>query len=286
VLTRWRTDAADLEFPLQLYDTRPDFFDFYGIRLLTGRYFQPGETDVAIIGERVAALLWPHADPIGKVMSSQARSLRLQVVGVAKEVTLPSLSDGDELPEIYLPHSGRRTVVTIGWRCVAHCPERQQLVARVKDVDPRAVTVDAVAVEQHFARELARPRAAAQLGATFASVGFVTSGAGLFAVLSYAVGRRRRELGIRTALGATPAVLRRSVSAEALGIAAPGLAIGGAGAWMLQRVLASVTYGVSAFDPLAWFAMILIVTTTTLVAAWRPARQAARADPVELLRAE
>jgi predicted permease len=285
--TRWTTDVVSgLEFPLYIYDIRPDFFRFYDIRLVSGRYFRPGETDVTIIGERVAGLLWPDADPLGKIMSAENGGMRLRVIGVAREVTLPSLDERAELPEIYLPYSGRRSVLTISWRCSTDCPIRQQIVDRIHEVDAGAEPLHLNVVEESFARQLVRPRAAAQLGATFASVGFVTSGAGLFAVLSYAVGRRRRELGIRTALGATPAVLRRSVSAEALGIAAPGLAIGGAGAWMLQRVLASVTYGVSAFDPLAWFAMILIVTTTTLVAAWRPARQAARADPVELLRAE
>jgi hypothetical protein len=80
-----------------------------------------------------------------------------------------------------------------------------------------------------------------------------------------AVGRPQRELGIRTALGATPAMLRRSVSGEALSIAGLGVAIGGVGAW-LRRGLPSVTYRVSALDLLAWVAMIFIVTLTTLVA--------------------
>jgi ABC-type antimicrobial peptide transport system permease subunit len=79
-------------------------------------------------------------------------------------------------------------------------------------------------------------------------------------------------------------VLRRGVSREALRIAALGVAIGGLGAWTLHRALASVMYGVSAGDPAAWLAMLAVVTLTTLTAAWRPSRQAARVDPVQLLR--
>jgi predicted permease len=283
---RWRTNGVDaVEIPMYLYEVRPDFFDFYGLTLLRGRHFQARDTaNVAIVGERVAALLWPDADPLGKTMSMDQGPFQLQVIGVAKEITLPSLREQVDLPEIFVPFSGRRSVLTVGWRCFAQCPDRQQLIARLREADPRAEAVDIASAEQRYARQLVRPRAAAQLAAGFAGIGFVTSGAGLFAVLSYAVGRRRREFGIRTALGATPAVLRRGVSREALRIAALGVAIGGLGAWTLHRALASVMYGVSAGDPAAWLAMLAVVTLTTLTAAWRPSRQAARVDPVQLLR--
>jgi predicted permease len=285
---RWYSDATDgLEIPMRLYDVRPDFFDFYGLTLLQGRLFDSSDgANVAIVGERVAALLWPNRDPLGKTMRTEDGSLYLQVVGVAKEIRLPSLADGVDLPEIYVPHSGRRRVVTVGWRCFSLCPDQQQVVAAFREADPGAEPLHIDSTEQRYARELVRPRAAAQLGAAFAGIGFATSGAGLFALLSQAVGRRRREFGIRSALGATPAVLRRTVSREALSIAATGIAIGSLGAWALGRALASVMYGVSARDPIAWLAMIAIITLTTLLASWRPSRQAARVDPVRLLREE
>ena len=160
------------------------------------------------------------------------------------------------------------------------------MAAHFLEVDPQAEPLHLTSTEQSYARQLVRPRAAAQLGATFAGIGFVTSGAGLFAVLSYTVGRRRREFGIRIALGATPAILRRSVSREALSVTAMGVAIGGLGAWLLGPALASVMDGVSMGDPLAWLTMAGVVTFTTLAASWRPSRQAARVDPVQLLREE
>jgi predicted permease len=283
---RWRTGVGPgIELESELFDVRHDYFDFFGLTLVRGRHFQPGDgTDVTIVSERMAAILWPDADPIGRSLAMEDGPLRLQVIGVAKDIALPSLNQSVDLPEMYLPYTGRRRVLSLAWRCAAACPDRRMVAAALRAADPKAEGVDLVSVEQTYARYLVRPRVAAQLGVAFASIGFVTSGAGLFAVLSYGVNRRRREFGIRTTLGATPARLRRSVSGEALRIAGLGVAIGGAGAWMLQRGLASATYGVSALDPVVWLAMVAVVITVTLAASWRPARQAARVDPVALLR--
>jgi putative ABC transport system permease protein len=283
---RWRTGAVHgTDVSMHLYEVRPRFFEFYGITLLKGRRFAPDDpADVAIVGERIAALLWPNQDPLGKTMSMESGPLQFRVIGVAKEITLPSLAEGVDLPEMYAPHSGRRRVITASWRCFTSCPDRQQLLRAVHDVDQRADVIHVRSTEESYARHLVRPRASAQLGTTFAAVAFATSGAGLFAVLSYTVGRRRREFGIRIALGATPAVLRRSVSRDALGIATIGGAIGGLGAWSFQRSLEAVVYGISPGDPVTWLTMISIVVVMTILAAWRPCQRAARMNPVELLR--
>ena len=282
----WRTGAANgTDVSMYLYEVRPRFFDFYGITLLKGRYFEPNDPpELAIVGERMAAILWPDQDPLGKTMSMESGQRQFQVVGVAKEITLPSLDEGVDLPEMYAPHSGRRRVISAGWRCFTACPDRQQLLAAVRDVDQGAEVISVRPTEERYARHLVRPRAAAQLGATFATVAFATSGAGLFAVLTCTVGRRRREFGIRIALGATPAVLRRSVSRDALGVAALGAALGGLGAWSFQRSLEAVVYDVSPGDPVAWLTMIVVVAVVTILAAWRPCQRAARVNPVELLR--
>jgi predicted permease len=285
---RWQAGSAEaIEFPIKFYEVRPQFFDFYGITLLKGRRFEPADpATVAIVGERVAALLWPNQDPLGKPMTTEGRSLQFQVIGVAREITLPSLSEGVDLPEIYAPFSGRRRVVTASWRCFTACPDRQQMTAVVRQADPKAEVIHGDSTEQRYARQLVRPRAAAQLGATFAAVAFVTSGAGLFAVLSAAVARRRREFGIRIALGATPAILSRDVVGHALGFAAIGAAVGGLAAWSLQRSLESLVYGISPRDPFTWLTMVAVIAATALVAAWHPCRRAARVDPVALLREE
>jgi ABC-type antimicrobial peptide transport system permease subunit len=120
----------------------------------------------------------------------------------------------------------------------------------------------------------------------FATPAIATSAAGLFSVLSYAVGRRRREFGIRTALGASPRQIRRLVVREGLVIAAVGVAVGAVAGSFLARLFQSLHYGVTAADPVSWLTVLIAVSLTAAAASWRPASQAMRSDPLQLLRAE
>jgi ABC-type antimicrobial peptide transport system permease subunit len=107
---------------------------------------------------------------------------------------------------------------------------------------------------------------------------------GLFSVFSYAVSRRLREFGIRSALGGQPHQIRRHVVGDAARITMAGLSIGVLAARLLARSLASLEFGVSAADPVTWMTVVAVLAATTLLATWRPARQASRVDPVSLLR--
>jgi ABC-type antimicrobial peptide transport system permease subunit len=141
-------------------------------------------------------------------------------------------------------------------------------------------------MEEEYMKEIARPRAAAVLAACFAVVALLASTGGLFGVLSAAVARRRREFGIRVALGIAPGRLSWLVLRQAFALSSIGLVIGIFGAWALSRALASLTFGVTPADPLSWAAVFVSLGLTTIVAAWRPGLQAARVSPSELLRAE
>jgi ABC-type antimicrobial peptide transport system permease subunit len=105
-------------------------------------------------------------------------------------------------------------------------------------------------------------------------------------VLTYAVGRRRREFGIRSALGASPAQIRRLVLRDGLLVTLSGVAIGTLAAWPLGRGITSLQYGVSLGDPGSWAIILGVIGATTMGASWRPARAAARVDPVVLLKDE
>jgi ABC-type antimicrobial peptide transport system permease subunit len=142
------------------------------------------------------------------------------------------------------------------------------------------------AMDEEYAEALARPRAAAALGIVFAVVALLAAAGGLFGVLSASVARRRREFGIRVALGIEPSRLSRLVLTDAAKLAAAGLAAGLFGAWMLARGLASLTYEVSPADPLSLAAVCATLALSILIASWRPALQASRVDPVSLLREE
>jgi ABC-type antimicrobial peptide transport system permease subunit len=122
------------------------------------------------------------------------------------------------------------------------------------------------------------------LAFVFAFVAVLAGAGGLFSVLSYAVGRRRREFGIRAAMGAPPAQLRRLVFRDGLRIAAVGLALGVITAWALSRSLAALVFGVTPFDPLVWSSVVAVIGSATILAAWRPALAAMRSDPLSLLR--
>jgi putative ABC transport system permease protein len=178
------------------------------------------------------------------------------------------------------------TVPMVSVRCDPACPDsavfRHLLAVRYPEVRVQA----AGAIEGDYARELAWPRATAALAGAFAVIAVLAAAGGLFSVLSYTVGRRRREFGIRTALGASPTQIRRIVLRDGAHVAAAGLAIGAVFAAVLARALMSLQYGVTPGDPLSWAGVLALVGVTTLAAAWRPARAAARMDPVVLLREE
>jgi ABC-type antimicrobial peptide transport system permease subunit len=103
-------------------------------------------------------------------------------------------------------------------------------------------------------------------------------------VLTYAVNRRRREFGIRSAIGASSAHIRRLVLKDGATVAAIGLALGLGAGWLLDRAMSAMQYGVTPNDPLTWVIVMTLAAITTLAASWRPAGQAMRVDPAKLLR--
>ena len=270
---------------VDLYAVSPGFFELYGVPLTRGRGFTPADGDhAAIVGERLARQLWPGLDPIGRTLSWA--SLSLQVVGVVREVQFPTVTASRDRPEFYQPYRSPGRYVTLSLRCGTACPSLGALRERLLAASPGATVWKADRLDDIYLAELARPRAVAAAGAGFAGIAAAAAIAGLFCVLTFAVAERRRELGIRTALGATPARLGRLVLTEAIGIAAVGLALGAVAAISLGRAAASLTYGVTTGDPLTWTAVIGSLALLALAAGIRPAREAMRVDPVQLLRHE
>jgi ABC-type antimicrobial peptide transport system permease subunit len=158
--------------------------------------------------------------------------------------------------------------------------------AEIKAVNPLAVVEAGRRIADDYADGLSRPRAGAVVASAFAAIALVGIAGGLFAVMSRLVLQRQREFGIRLALGATPADLRRLVHGRTFALAAMGLAGGIAVAWLLSRLLAAVWYGVRAADALTWVSVVAVVAATAAASAWLPARRAMRVSPVSLLREE
>jgi predicted permease len=266
----------------------PEFFHVYGITLLQGRGFQPGDgPDQAIVGETLAKTLWPDTSPLGRTFTFKGWKESYQVIGVSREVRSTTLLDPlTDLPEFYTPLTLGATQVGVGLRCSRACPDEAAIRERVRATNPHAIVFSVQSLQAAYAEQFARPRAASALGLAFAVVALAAAGGGLFSVLSYAVGRRRREFGIRVAMGAQASEIRRLVLGDGLSVATAGLALGAVLAWVLSRAIVTLAFDVTITDPLVWATTIAVVSVATLLAAWRPAVTAMRADPLILLRNE
>jgi predicted permease len=273
--------------PSDGYRVGAAFFDVYDIPIIRGRGFQPGDTEAdVIVGERLANLLWPGQDPVERTFAVGRLPLAHRVVGVAGEIRLPALDPTLDRPEFYTPLGSRSRTLYVNFRCRASCPNEADIRAQVAAVHPALRARPVSSSEDEYLSQLRLPRAAAEVGGLFAVVAVLTAAGGLFSVLTCAVGRRRREFGIRTALGASPKQLQRLVFRDGISVMAIGVVAGVVAGWMVARSLAAFHYGVTAADPVTWAGVLGTVALTSLAAAWRPARQAMRIDPVRLLRDE
>jgi putative ABC transport system permease protein len=267
------------------YRVGPDFFALYGVPLLRGRTFLPTDSGAdVVVGERLARALWPGLDPIGR--SFRFQDERFHVIGLAREIHFPSLDAKLDRPQFYEPFGGIGSYPNLSVRCESSCPSAALVRQRISATSPAVHVENVRALEDVYFEQLAQPRAAAALGFAFAAMAILAAAGGLFSVLTFAVSRRRREFGIRTALGASPVHIRRVVFRDGLVVALTGVAIGTIAAVSLSRTLASLEYGVTIADPVSWALVLGVIGTTTLAAACRPARQATRVDPVVLLREE
>jgi putative ABC transport system permease protein len=271
------------EMTADAYFVEADYFDLYGLRVLRGRLFEP--YDVAkevIVSERVAAAFWPGRDPINHVFRFQDQAHR--VIGVVADARFPSLDRALDRPQIYLRLKKVANTAMLTLKCAAACPEplavNRHLAGSASTVRIQSVRRLALAYE----RELARPRLVAAMAMTFAAGGLLAAMAGLFSLMSQTVARRRREYGIRLALGASPTSIRALVCREGLRVGLPGLVAGCLLLVWLQRFFSSLLYRASVPDGATVLPVLVLITGVAAAALWLPARLAARSEPSVLLR--
>src|SRR5262249_47263350 len=204
----WESDAPGVgrvHVNVDRYSVGDDFFALYGIPLLRGRTFQDGEADgTVIVGERLARTLWPGLDPIGRTFGFHKE--RFQVIGVVRELQLPSLDATLDRPEFYERFPGVGSYAMMSIRC-APCPDPARVRQRIAAAGAAISVNDVGALDDAYFVQLAQPRAAAALAFAFATIAAPAAAAGLFSGLSYAVRRRQRGFGIPHARGAPPAPL-------------------------------------------------------------------------------
>lgn len=281
------TDAVELPFVL----VTDGYFETMGIPLVQGRLFDdddvPGGSGVSIVIDRAAARrFWGDADPIGRRMRGQGSEEWTRiVVGVVGNAPVASLGESPR-PMFYFSTRQRPSAPsylvarTSGDPAAILAPMRREL----SGLFPSAVVNDQGTLATHFGSTLSTPRMAARAMGAFSALALLLAGLGIYAVVSFSVARRTAELGIRMALGAERSGVVRMVVREVAGVVLAGLVVGLAVSAIAASRLGGTLYGVGALDPLAFGTAVLVLLGVAWIAAYVPARRAARANPVEALR--
>jgi predicted permease len=268
------------------------YFAAMGIPLLAGRAFESqdrmGSPRVVIVNQSFVKKFSPDRGALGRtitvVWSNQAPT---EIVGVVGDVRYDSLTT-EPAPTVYLPHAQTPGYIT---HLVVRTPgEPAPLAAAVRHIVQQLDSTQAITavktMEAYLSEEVARPRLYAWLVGAFAALALLLAAIGLYGLVSYVVGQRTHEMGIRVALGAQRTSVLRMMLQEGARLALAGLTLGLAGALALSRLLSTLLFGVTPTDPATYGAVALLLIGVTLTAAYIPARRAARVDPMIALRCE
>lgn len=269
----------------------PAYFAVMGIPILRGRAF--GEEDrVAdqhnvIFNSALARRMFPNEDPIGKQIQPGRRGPWLTVIGVAGNVKNSGLVD-DAGPEYYVvrkhvPEEMGRSATAVVRTTADPAGMARWLRAELAEIDPTTPVI-VESMQQHVGKLAQAPRFDAVLLGLFAAMGLLLATIGLYGVVSFLVAQRTQEIGVRMALGATPASIGGMVLAHAARSTAAGAAIGTVASFFALRLLSSMLFHVPARDPWTLSCVLLLLMAVAMVAAWIPSLRAARVNPVEALR--
>ena len=272
-----------------------NYFKTMGIPLLAGRDFTERDTaaapKVAIVSERIVREYFPGGpgEALGQRVRLEDRGEWLTVVGVVADIRQMGL-DRNVQPMIYAPFEQERSgfvrFVSFVARTNAPASVAEGIRTEIRRAAPDLPIETTRTMDEAVAASVAPPRFRMVLLALFAMAATLIATCGIYGLMAYAVTERRREIGVRMALGAEPRDVLRLVLARALRIVVAGVMLGLAGAFGVTRVLQRFLFGVTPTDPIAFTIVTLLLMAVGLMAAWLPARRATRIDPCAALRAE
>jgi putative ABC transport system permease protein len=269
----------------------PGYFQTLRIPLLRGRACTSADTEnaprVAIVNETVARRFWSGKSPVGARLRFFGENAPVEIVGVAKDSTYRNLGEDPQLM-VYLCLGQYYSPSVTLWVRTTGDPEAMLGLMRraVQDLD-RGVLLSDLQTAMQVSHDLMwAPRLGAILFGAFGGLAAILTIIGLYGVISYSVGQRTRELGIRMALGAQPRTILRLVMAEGAIVVFWGLVLGLVATITIAGVLSSLLFGVSARDPLTLGVVMAILSATALAACAVPALRATRIDPMVALRDE
>ncbi len=271
----------------------PDYFGAMGIPLLKGRDFSEQDNSeappVLVVNQAFARKYFPGEDVIGKrIQPGAGRSPTMrEIVGVVGDTKQAALG-ADPDPIYYFPYKQLPwSIGTIILRTAVPPLELESAARSALASLDRQVPIHRVrSGEELSAREIARMQFLIMLMGSFAAVSLLLTGTGLYGVLSYAVARRRREIGVRIALGAGRVQVLGLVFRQAVRLVAAGLILGLAGAAACGRLLGTMMYGIRSGDPIILVGACSVLVVTAMAAAYIPAARAASVDPMQALRSD
>ena len=277
-----------------LYGVTGDYFTALGIPLREGRFLTSADSHrperVCVVDEDFARRYWPKGDALGQRVS-QGRdaddALPFTVVGVVGAVRQAALTEPRGQGAVYVPYHYRDGNVFVVTR-TSQRPEAfaESLRQLVRAADPELAVDDIRSMETRIAESLIPRRSPAVVAGIVAGVALLLAAVGTYGVLSYTIAQRRREIGVRMALGARTHDIRTQYLSLGLRLLASGILLGVMGAWAAGQGMAGVLFGVPTLHPATLLGTALVMTAVSLVACLIPARRASRVDPMIALRAE
>ena len=279
------------------YTVTPGYAEALGLRLRDGRLFTdrdvaPGTRKMIVNDDFVRRYLSAGraVDRLLPPMYVNDKDVVTEIIGVVGAV-LKDGNDREPQPEIYFVHGSPTRRISGAVNFVLRTSDDPASLAAalrtiIRDLDRNVIVERVEPLADQLSASMAQPRFATTLLVTFAVVAVSLASVGLYGVLSYAVSQRRRELGVRAALGAARGDLIALVVREGLLVTSIGLVLGLAGAAALTRVMQSLLFGVTPLDPVAFATAPILLVPVACVACLLPANRAAKTDPAEALRAE
>jgi putative ABC transport system permease protein len=278
------------EPPIGIHRVTPDWFKTVRVPLIAGRTFTDADRQdapkVLVLNQMAARRFWPNGSAIGqRVGIGMGGFDTVTVIGVVGDVRYGTV---DSLPgsDAYLSYSQAPRPGVMAYLRTSHDPASLAVPARraIHEVASDVPVYDARTLASRVADATAQARFIALLLALFAAAALVLASVGIYGVVSYAVSRRTREIGIRVALGASRADVLRLVVGRSVALASAGLAFGLVGAVLASRVLRTLLFAVAPTDPGTYLIVLVLMMAAAVLASWVPARRAASIHPSDALR--
>ena len=287
-----RTNAKDGTIGTDASFVSDGFVEALGLRLQEGRELAVGDTAgaprVMLVSRSLATRLWPGKNPIGqRARHGSASGPEVMVVGVVGDATFQSLGDrSHDRAYLSIRQSYRDWETLVVHTRAEPTASLPQIRAIISSLDPTLPTFGVMTMEQSVGSGFATSRMAASIAGFFAALALLIAAVGLYAVVAGNVHERTREIGVRLALGSTPAGVLRFIMSGGARLAAWGLCIGIVCAVGVARLMEGLLYGLSPSDPLTFALAPAGLVAVVVIATYLPARRAVKLDPIAALRSE